>query len=632
MGTIYKKGSLSDLLMLDSSKPVMVDTETEQLYSEIRLIQVYQEGMEQGLEFDVKQDRPGVDVIWDILVDHHLVGHNFLYDLFCFKADVVNFQKPKRWADTFYAVRLSHPEFQKFSLDNVMANILGYDPYDEAGLNKKELQMSFEVTPKKPRVDLTEAQLLYAGIDVYYLPDVWNAVKHVTNTFVYELDIKIAEYQLKIHERGMPIDVAKLKLLRDKDNKKVMEMTRVLPTGLNVNSYVQVRPVLGLENQSDELTLMMVAHRPKGVEGVVKNVKIDEEWHKILIEPNYVHDDSKGKLALDILTKRKALKRLNFNDRTLVAMNKDHRITFHGSPHAINGRIQQQDENLSQWPREMKSQFGFPENSDRTLIYLDYAQVELRVICAKLPEMNMYKSLKKGVDLHTFVGNNLNIDMTNLPEGITPRFVAKQCNFLLLYGGGATNFQQTVCKLSGIWFEDIVNKEILTNWKNIFSDIKEWHKINAKRANKGDLGGITASGRPYVAKNYTDLNNIEVSGTAAEVFKLAIHYIYKYEVLNANEIKHLVEAFIVNEVHDSLVIDVDNKPEDYINRSYNIALCFQKAWFVITAQCKLTDVPMPVDYAVGNNWEDLEYGKNQKHTGVIPEYYMMDKELVDEFR
>ena len=309
----------------------------------------------------------------------------------------------------------------------------------------------------------------------------------------------------------------------------------------------------------------------------------------------------------------------------LSAMNSDNRIQFHGSPHAINGRIQQQDENLTQWPRPMKSQFGFPPNSGRTLIYLDYAQVELRTICAKLPEMNMYKSLKSGVDLHTFVGNNLDIDMSALPEGITPRFVAKQCNFLLLYGGGANNFQQTVCKLAGVWFEDDVNKEIIKNWKDIFSDIKEWHKINAKRANRGDLDGSTASGRRYVAKNYTDLNNIEVSGTASEVFKLAIHYIEKFKVLED-------DAYIVNEVHDSLVIDVADDRETYERISYNVALCFQKSWFVITEQCALTDVPMPVDYAVGDNWEDLEYEKNLKHSGVIEEYYMMEKELENELR
>jgi len=659
MQPIHRVGSIGDLLTLDPTKPVMVDTETEQFYSEIRLIQVFQEGMEQALLYDVKEARPGVEVIWDILKEHHLVGHNFLYDLFCFQADLGDsFELPKRWDDTFYASRLIRPEYGKFSLDNVMAQTLGNDPYADAGLNKDELQKSFEVTAKKPRVALTEDQLLYAAIDVYYLAEVWNDVKDAQNMFVYDLDIKTAEYQTIFYAKGCPIDLVKLKALRDSDNIKVMNLTRELPSGLNVNSYKQVRLVLGLENTSDELTLMMIAHRPNGVEGVTKNVKLNTEvhqfweasdyttdaitlakmmkgvkftngekeyWEKPLIEPNYEHKKKTGQIALTILAKRKALKRLNFNDRTLAAINLDNRIQFHGSPHAINGRVQQQDENLTQWPREMKSQFGFPEDSDRTLLYLDYAQVELRVICAKLPEMNMYKSLKKGVDLHTFVGDNLNIDMSALPEGITPRFVAKQCNFLLLYGGGAANFQQTVCKLAGVWFEDEVNKEILTNWKNIFSDIKEWHKVNARRANHGDLDGETSSGRKYVAKNYTDLNNIEVSGTASEIFKLAIHYIMKYKVLEG-------VGYVVNEVHDSILVDLPNDSAVYKRISYNVALCFQKAWFVITSQCALTDVPMPVDYYVGNNWEDLEYEKNLKHSGVLEEYYMMTRELEEEFR
>ena len=319
MAPIYKMGSTRDLLMLDPNLPVMVDTETETFYRNIRLIQVYQKGMEQALLFDVVESSPGVEVVWDILKDFHLVGHNFLYDLFCFDADLTNFELPKRWDDTFYASRLVRPEYGKFSLDNVMAETLGTDPYEDAHLNKSELQKSFEVTAKKPRVDLTEAQLLYAAIDVFYLGEVWEDVKSAKDLFVYDLDIKTAEYQTKYYHKGIPIDTTKLKALRDKDVKEIYALDRILPVGLNVNSYMQVRPVLGVENHSDETTLMMIAHRPKGLEGVVKNVKVDDQWEKIPLEPNYVHEDSKSALALAILDKRKALKRLNFNDRTLIS-------------------------------------------------------------------------------------------------------------------------------------------------------------------------------------------------------------------------------------------------------------------------------------------------------------------------
>ena len=318
MGPIYKMGSLKELLALDPNKPVMLDTETETLYSEIRLIQVYQEGMEQALLFDVKMSRPSVEIIWDVLVDYHLVLHNGLYDLFCFQADVEDFRMPKRWDDTFYASRLVKPHYGKHSLDFVMTQVLGYDPYFKEELNKKELQLSFEVTDKKPRVDLTESQLIYAATDVYYLPAVWNEVKQARELFVYDLDIKTAEYQVKIYPRGCPIDRDKLNLLRKNDNIKVFELTKKLPMGLNVNSYIQVRKVLGLENSSNELTLMMIAHRPNGVEGVTMNVKDENgEWQKEPLEENYEHTAEKEQIALTILAKRKALKRLNFNDRAL---------------------------------------------------------------------------------------------------------------------------------------------------------------------------------------------------------------------------------------------------------------------------------------------------------------------------
>ena len=251
---------------------------------------------------------------------------------------------------------------------------------------------------------------------------------------------------------------------------------------------------------------------------------------------------------------------------------------------------------------------------------------EVLIHDAALPEMNMYKSLKDGVDLHTFVGNNLNLsqqDLDHLPEGIEPRFIAKQCNFLLLYGGGKANFQQTVCKLGGVWFEDDIATKIIDKWKNIFSDIKLWHAKNGKSKSMLDQ---TVLGKPYKAGTVTDLNNIRVSGTGSEIFKLWLHYIGKYITSQYDDV------YIVNRVHDSVIIDVPDDHEQYTEIANKLVLCAQKAWFEITKNAPLKDVPMPCDVVVGSNWEDLEYGKNLDYEYTLEGMYMYDKDLEDEFR
>jgi DNA polymerase I-like protein with 3'-5' exonuclease and polymerase domains len=271
--------------------------------------------------------------------------------------------------------------------------------------------------------------------------------------------------------------------------------------------------------------------------------------------------------------------------------------------------------------------WGHKPDSGRVLIYSDFAQIELRIICAALPEMNMYKALKQGVDLHTFVSNNLNLskeDLSDLPSGVTPRFIAKQCNFLLLYGGGVPNFQRTVSKLGGVWLEDDLAKAVATKWKDLFSDIKTWHINNSKSKDNMDT---TVSGRVYKAGTITDLNNIKVSGTGSEIFKLWLHYTAKYIIANSAD-----DCYVVNRVHDALIIDAPDIPEVYERVSYNLAISAQKAWFEITQNAALIDVPMPVDVSVGYNWEDIEHEKNLKHQFTLDDMYMYDKNLEEELK
>lgn len=676
MEKIYKHSSIKELLeVLDPSKEVYLDTETGKLGSDIRLVQIYQEHWPQVLLFEAPS--VSISVLWDIVREYKLVGHNILYDFGCFKKEISHpLQTPKEWEDTFYLLRLVAPELNTkkgFSLDSGMEWAIGYCPYTRAGLNKKQLQMSFErIKVKDVYVEgplglrpLTEEQYLYGSIDVYELPKLYKKLQGKLDDFVYQLDKKTVEWILT-DTRGLPVDLDKLQLLEDTDIKAIAEIDKKLPQGFNCNSYLQVRKLLGTVLSSDEEALTIIQTRPKGLTdlplratptsgnwavamlkgiddrsiycytknfGETKQIRTSGELKKLsdknlvyYTETSYNHTEDTIKYAKLINEKRKALKRLNFVLRARTAM-VEGRIRGTFSPHAVNGRIQVDNENLSQYPRTMKSMWGHKPGSGRKLIYSDFAQVELRIICAALPEMNMYKSLKEGTDLHTFVGNNLNLspaDLAQLPAGISPRFIAKQCNFLLLYGGGISNFQRTVCKLGGVWFEDDIAKKITDNWKEIFSDIKTWQAENTKSKTNMDE---TVSGRPYKAGTVTDLNNIRVSGTGSEIFKLWLHYIGKYITSNPE-----FDVYIVNRVHDSVILDVPDDRELYEKLSYNLALMAQKAWFEIIRNAPLVDVPMPVDVSVGSNWEEIEYGKNLDFEFTLEPMYMYDKELENELR
>jgi hypothetical protein len=418
---------------------------------------------------------------------------------------------------------------------------------------------------------------------------------------------------------------------------------------------------------SDEIALQIIQNRPNGLSGLYLRVKMGPGgWPKALrdgidsgsisvevrsfgkataitsssqlptssnslvyyMESSYKHSEEKIKLAKLINAKRKALKRLNFVKRAIKFIEFDEagipRISGEFSPHAINGRIQVDNENLSQYPRAMKTMWGHPKGNGRKLLYCDFAQIELRIICAVLPEMNMYKALKEGKDLHTFVAEKFNFSeeqIARLPAGQNPRQVAKQSNFLLLYGGGKTNFQKVVCRNSGVWFEDDMVSFIVDTWQNIFSDIKAWHERNSKSTTKMD---VTAGGRKYKASIVTDLNNVKVSGTGSEIFKLWLNYIHKFML------PHLPDTYIVNRVHDAVYIDLPDDPKLYEPAAEFLTKLAQKAWFEVTKTAALTDVPMPTNAGVGSNLAGIDYGYDIDFEYVLDPYYMMTRSIDEE--
>jgi DNA polymerase I-like protein with 3'-5' exonuclease and polymerase domains len=231
----------------------------------------------------------------------------------------------------------------------------------------------------------------------------------------------------------------------------------------------------------------------------------------------------------------------------------------------------------------------------------------------------MEQAYRKGIDLHTFAAKNLSLDESKLPEGVSARFVAKQLNFLALYGGGIKNFQASICKFSNIWLDDEVCSTAFKQWKEGFSDIKDWHERNARKRNRLDK---TISGRRYKAKTYTELNNIKNQGTGAEVAKLAMHYMFKHKIINERE-----GIYLVNFIHDAYVIECDNSPDIYKKVAKGMALCMQKAWFEVMKQAPIKNLPMPVDVLVGFNWGDIEEEKNIIYSYHLEGIFMLHRTI-----
>ncbi len=617
---IYKLATLANLKELDISKPLMIDTETSKLGSQIRLIQLYQDGMDQVLIFDTIDT--GVETLWIFLQDFHLVGHNLLYDLGCFKNDIGNtFSMPKQFDDTFYLSRLAYPSWEKFSLDECFYNMLRYDPYEEAGLEKKLLQKSFaRLTTKFGDVEgntglpvLTTKQYVYAALDVYHLGKLYDRVKHCDKEFNYTLDKRVAEFSVQMQDNGFKICKSGLGKLEIQYKEEFKVLTGKLK-GLNSNSWQQVRKAIGTEHSSDGPSLAIIASRERGFEGLKLLQKIDGEYEMVEVEPNYYHTEEKVQLDKDIIAMRHVRMRLSYVERARNSMNAEGRITSQFSPHAITSRVQPNNENISQYPRDMKEIWGFEEGEGRVLVYSDYSQLELRSVCAVVGEHNMYEAYKSGIDLHTKTQVDAGINNLDIPSSTSPRMCAKMVNFLSLYGGGVDSFQKQFVKMTNTFLDAELVRTMMKNWKEVYSDITLWHKNNSAQLQQRNYLGRTVCGRPYHTKSFTEFNNIQIQGTGAEVSKLAWNYLIKFGIVNNEgisgvEIKNTSDVKLVNFVHDSYLIDCPDDEETYKRVSKQLMLCMQFAWFQVVKNSKYPNLDMPCDSAVDRTWHIIEYGE-----------------------
>ena len=91
----------------------------------------------------------------------------------------------------------------------------------------------------------------------------------------------------------------------------------------------------------------------------------------------------------------------------------------------------------------------------------------------------------------------------------------------------------------------------------------------------------------------TDQLNIENQGTGAEVAKLAKHYMYSDLVAN--------DCYLMNFIHDSYIVDAPHDEGIIETVSIRMAEAMKEAWTEVSKQCKVKDIPMPVQVLGGYN-------------------------------
>ena len=525
-----------------------IDTETIGLYGNVRLLQVYCPEVSEDTVFifDAK-DYPVVLMKKRLKEMNSLVGHNLSYDFNClnFKPDPHNFE------DTFILDTIINFNIDGHGLDKVAQRVFGFDPYE--GIDKKKMQKSDWTGV------LTEEQYLYAAIDVWILPKIFEQYDIEKAGWTYKLD-KASVITFATMGQKLPIDVEGLKAQTEINKDIIAEVN--LP--INVNSWQQVRPYIDHDESDDQALAELCAAGNQRACDVrkVRSLRKQNTFIKKFLDANDGHDYIKGYL--------------NVGTR--------------------NGRSKCANQNLQQVPLTLKKYI----KSKRYLIYSDYAQLELRSLCALIGEDVLERLFRNKEDLHSYVRDSLfdrDQHISDAGRGNSLRQIAKIYNFASLYGAGWHTIGNVLMKFTGMKLTEQELKRHKAKWLRTFPGIKRWHDINIRHWQaKRTLH--TPMGRHYIGKLPTDTNNIQNSGFGAEVAKLALIRIVR-------RVEHPEDILMF--VHDSITAEADTE-EEAKKIGLIMAEEMSRSWFEVSKHVKISDLPMPINVFIKRegNWKDID--------------------------
>ncbi len=264
---------------------------------------------------------------------------------------------------------------------------------------------------------------------------------------------------------------------------------------------------------------------------------------------------------------------------------------------ASTGRLASTDPNLQNIPVRTEEgrriREAFVAAPGKTLVSLDYSQIELRILAhiADIPELR--KAFADGLDIHAMTAS----EMFDVPlDEMTPdiRRKAKAINFGVIYGisgfGLARNLRIPRKEAQGFidrYFErfpgirDYMDETIRFAKDNGYVQTLFGRKIHTPEINaKGPHGGFAR--RAAV--------NAPIQGTAADVIRRAM--------IRMNGAISGLPAKMLLQVHDELIFEVDENAVDPVTAAA------REVMQAAAHPAVQLNVPLIVDFGTGNNWSE----------------------------
>ncbi len=304
--------------------------------------------------------------------------------------------------------------------------------------------------------------------------------------------------------------------------------------------------------------------------------------------------------AIDLILEYKKFKKImsNYINGLLKAVDNDGRIrsTF-GLHRTVTGRLSSKNPNLQNIKRDNKVKNIFSSPKGRLLIEADFKGIELRVLGYVSGDKYLEETFKNNIDLHSRVAES--IFGPNFTS--EQRVQAKGVNFGIAYGRTAHSIAEEF-SISVEEAQFMINK-----WFENMPLAKQYLDNCTTKLINGEYF-VTPFGR-YRRYGFINLKDAYIMGHLKNESKnIVIQSIASdLTLLSGMQLETLLKqynAFIVNMVHDSIVVEAPNNRESVIK-----VLKIMKTIMEGTPEKYLTpkpNIPFPAEFKIGKSWGNME--------------------------
>ena len=303
---------------------------------------------------------------------------------------------------------------------------------------------------------------------------------------------------------------------------------------------------------------------------------------------------SKYPICSQIINYRELTKLKSTYVDSLPQLVSDHDQRIHTHFHQAltqTGRLSSTNPNLQNIPirteRGRAIRRAFVAKPDHCLLSIDYSQIELRVLAQITGDPGLTEAFKKNLDIHAATAAEIfSVSVNDVnPE---QRRMAKAVNFGIAYGQGVYGLAETL----EISREE--SKEIIENYFKKFKKVKDYmmdvvslakeqgyvETLFGRRRYMDEFNSASSMVRKFGERAAI---NAPMQGTASDLMKMAM-----INVFESSSIPMLMQ------VHDELLFEC---PKEDVERE---AQSIKNTMESVTK----FDVPLVVNVAWGDNWED----------------------------